>query len=90
MKTNPMMACGHAANAKCTASGGVKFDPPVPSCAICGCIEVAETTPDLTGRVARCADCRKERPSDSDKLAFFEYVPDREYDRYYCGCGGWD
>lgn len=50
-----MMKCGCAANATCSQSNGKKFDPPIPSCAIHSCIEVAETRPDLTGRIARCA-----------------------------------
>jgi len=34
--------------------------------------------------------CRCEHPSLS-RLAFFEYQPDEEYDRFYCGCAfGWD
>ena len=31
----------------------------------------------------------KERES-SIELPFFEYKPDKEYDKFYCGCGGWD
>lgn len=26
----------------------------------------------------------------SPHLAFFEHLPDKEFDRYYCGCWGWD
>jgi len=29
------------------------------------------------------------RPS-TDHLAFFEHRPDEPYDRFYCGCWGWD
>lgn len=107
-----MMRCGHAANAVCHKKAGVTYSPPVPSCAICACIEKAET-PDLDGRIARCAysartgkcpqnyrdgygnrhqcDCPDQcsRPS-SMELAFFEHLPSEPYDRFYCGCMGWD
>lgn len=84
------MACGHQANASCTRKDGIDYDPPVPSCVICGCIEVAPA-PDLTGRVARCGYCGTERPStERARLAFFEFCGDREHDRFYCGCRGWD
>jgi hypothetical protein len=55
-----MMKCGHAANAKCRQIDGKNFDPPIPSCAICGCIELAPEAPNLTGRIAKCAyrECR--------------------------------
>jgi hypothetical protein len=33
--------------------------------------------------------CKCERPS-SESLAFFEAKPEEEYDRFYCGCYGWD
>lgn len=26
----------------------------------------------------------------SPRLAFFEHRPDEEFDKYYCGCWGWD
>lgn len=85
----PMMMCGHAANAK-------KGDG-TPVCVICygtpggaGAVEVAPE-PDLTGRIAQCAyNPESSRvPSDSS-LPFFEHRPNHEYDRYYCGCYGWD
>ena len=88
----PMMKCGHAANATCSQSHGVKYDPPVPSCAICSCIEVADEAPNLEGRMAHCAyfkTCNTEKPS-ALNLAFFEHKPEEEHDRYYCGCHGWD
>jgi hypothetical protein len=35
--------------------------------------------------------CRCETNSDSEKLPFFEYKPNEEFDLYYCGCAfGWD
>lgn len=86
-----MMKCGHSANATQTMTGK-------PICAICAGIkpgwdEVDESPPTLEGRKARCtyygAKCRSETDSNT-KLAFFEYQPDQELDRYYCGCYGWD
>lgn len=44
---------------------------------------------DLTGRKARCSYCGSLRDS-SPNLPFFEYKPDREFDRFYDGCKGWD
>lgn len=82
---NPMMKCGHAANATSKRDGEVDL----PCCAICVCFVVAEKQPDLTGRQARCSCFRKE-PSDPQKLAFFEHRPESEFDSYYCGCNGWD
>jgi len=67
-----MMRCGCAANSVCRSSRGTVFDPPVPSCAIHECIEVAET-PVLQGRMARCAyGDHADKPSSLD-LPFFEY-----------------
>ncbi len=48
-----------------------------------------------TGRNHGSRTCRRgERcmcEVDSDpSLAFFEHKPDEDYDRYYCGCWGWD
>jgi len=88
---HPLMTCGHAANARCSKSKGVAHDPPIPSCAICSCTEISDGTPDLTGRKALCGMCGSSGVRDSSlRLAFFEFLPDREYDRHYCGCRGWD
>ena len=83
-----LMGCGHAANAV-TADGA-------PACAICAGIHPGASTvadaPDLTGRVARCSyysSCRREVPSRTT-LAFFGHRKAQPYDRYYCGCWGWD
>lgn len=84
-----MMKCGCAANATCSSSGGVKFDPPIPSCVIHECLEIADKQPDLTGRTAKCAYCNSLEPSSMD-LAFFEHTPQKATDGYYCGCRGWD
>jgi hypothetical protein len=102
MRNTPMMKCGHAANAIsngkpcciiCFMTIGDDSMTPM-------------DTPDLTNRRARCSYyntqpnhkhegrcdrniCHCEEPSSSN-LAFFEYRPNEEYDRFYCGCFGWD
>lgn len=43
----------------------------------------------LGGRVAKCIDCGKTKPS-NENLPFFERRPNKEYDIFYCGCYGWD
>jgi len=89
MKEPILLKCGCVASALRTATGGKKHDPPIPCCSVHDCIEPAEKMPDLTGRKARCAYGGSEVDSNYN-LAFFEYRPDEEYDRYYCGCYGWD
>ena len=88
-KIKYLMACGHVAQAIDDAGN--------PVCAIC-CPDPKSTivkrtienmTDGLEGRKARCAWCNKKTDSRWD-LAFFEYKPNKEYDEYYCGCGGWD
>lgn len=86
--TTPMMKCGHAANA-------VDSKTMKPICVICIGLtpdaEIVAETPNLDGRMAKCAEgkCGSMRPS-STSLAFFQHRPEREYDSYYCGCRGWD
>lgn len=87
-----MMACGHAANAVSKARDGKE----TPCCVICaGSNEPAAHTvvkgPDLTGRMMKCSyGCAKSvKPSSLDG-AFFEHRPTEQFDRYYCGCFGWD
>ena len=80
----PMMQCGHAANG--THDGK-------PCCVICFGIHQGATIedknpPSLEGRKAICI-CDKTVPS-SPELAFFQHLPDRSFDIYYCGCAGWD
>ena len=83
----PMMQCGHAANAKDNQGN--------PCCVICaginpGAKTIATDLPDLDGRKAKCGyGCGSTRDSSTD-LAFFEHRPDRECDKYYCGCQGWN
>lgn len=67
--SNPMMKCGHAANA--VDSNGN------PCCVICASIAessmvVDDSPPDLTGRTAKCWYCKTEKPSNAN-LPFFEY-----------------
>ena len=80
-----LMKCGHTANAE--------YDNGKPCCLICSpkreAYEVVDEKPDLTGRKARCTDCGEIVDSNWN-LPFFEYCPDKEYDRFYSGCWGWD
>lgn len=85
MTDRPLMTCGHFANAHRTFQDGT---PSRPSCVICLCDEVADS-PSLEGRVAKCSYCQKSEPT-TTRLAFLEYRPDHDTDRYYCGCRGWD
>ena len=87
--TSPMMKCGHAANAMLDEDG-----KKCPACAICaginpGAYVVDADAPSLEGRFARCHGEKSQVPS-STELAFFRHSPDREFDTYYCGHGGWD
>ena len=52
---HPLMKCGCVAQGLCSWHAGKEYDPPIPSCIIHDCIEIAEKQPDLTGRTARCA-----------------------------------
>ena len=54
MTERVMMKCGCVAQGTCSASGGEKFDPPIPSCVIHNCLEVEDKKPDLTGRISKC------------------------------------
>lgn len=83
------MKCGHTSNA--TRNGE-------PICAICcgindgATVVIAECkgTAGLEGRKAKCMSCNNKTDSNWG-LAFFEYRPKCEYDKYYCGeCYGWD
>lgn len=80
-----LMKCGHTANAE--------YDDGKPCCLICSpkreAYEVVDDKPDLTGRKAKCTDCGEIVDSNLN-LPFFEYCPDKEYDRFYSGCWGWD
>lgn len=80
-----MMQCGCAASGSLTQAG----QPALVACGRHSCTEVAEQAPDLTGRKARCSYGGKEVPSSKD-LPFFQHKPNEPFDRYYCGCFGWD
>jgi len=84
MEKQPMMKCGHRANA--TNNGK-------PCCVICAGFndkwkEIVEE-PDLTNRKCRCEYCKKIVPS-LNAVAFYEHRPNEEYDTHYDGCFGWD
>ena len=71
----PLMKCGCVSNSVCAGRDGKTFDPPIPSCVVHDCLEVADSTPDLTGRTAQCSYLPKNhapRPSSLD-LAFFKF-----------------
>lgn len=89
-KIKYLMACGHVAQAVDGKTGkpGCIFCFPNPKSTIVK-RTIENMTDGLEGRKARCAWCNKKTDSRWD-LAFFEYKPDKEYDEYYCGCGGWD
>lgn len=94
-----MMKCGHAANATNTSG-----KPCCAICAVKpGYDEPAEV--DLSNRRAKCQYRTRKMvgtihslaghspegvPSDTPGLAFFEHRPGEKFDRYYCGCHGWD
>jgi len=80
----PMMKCGHIAN-----SYMLKGDKKIPGCVICNCFEVADSRPSLEGRLAKCSECSNRTPS-AWNLPFFKYQEDKDEDRFYCGCHGWD
>jgi hypothetical protein len=88
---NVLMACGCRANAVLPGTSS-------PACAIHDCFTVLSDRPNLFGRIAKCTyyprggkygKCQEPQPSDLT-LPFFEYRPNGEEDRYYCGCWGWD
>ena len=84
MSDRPLMKCGCVAQGEITAPG-----PTRPVCVIHDCDVPADVQPDLTGRTASCSLCDNQAPSSLD-LAFFEYHPDWNTDRFYCGCRGFD
>lgn len=89
-KIKYLMACGHIAQAVDGKTGepGCVFCFPSPKSMIVERV-IENMTDGLEGRKAKCAWCNKKTDSRWD-LPFFEYKPDKEYDEYYCGCGGWD
>jgi len=79
------MLCGHKADARDAICH--------PICSMCLAAHKPEATridpnpPALTGRVARCDECGKEKPSNT-RLAYFAHRPAQPFDSYYCGCRG--
>lgn len=79
----PMMKCGHAAN-------GRKAISHEPVCIICNCEILAEVA-SLENRKAKCCyGCDNSIMASRTDLPFFESKPTSNYDKYYCGCHGWE
>ena len=83
MTEHPMMKCGCVAQAVESGTGRE-------CCIVHDCLEVETELPNLMGRMAKCDYCNKLEPSDMKLLPFFKYCPDSPYDRYYCGCRGFE
>lgn len=77
-----IMKCGHVENAKTLDNK--------PFCAICNCdiINKSLDNNDSSPRYAKC-HCGKIELSSQD-LPFFRRCESEEYDRFYCGCDGWN
>ncbi len=103
---HPMMKCGHAANATSNGkpacvicagiSGGanmiVNDNPPNLSGrkARCSYYGTSPKGRNYEGESCKRGEvCKCERDS-SEELAFFEYCLGKDFDKYYCGCWGWD
>lgn len=80
-----LMKCGCVANAKMTNDK--------PCCAFhfgfTPDAEIIVEAPNLDGRKAHCCYCKTKADSKLT-LPFFESMPDKPEDRYYCGCRGWE
>lgn len=99
-----MMRCGHASNSWVTVDGERK--PACVICAgiVDGAYEIDPNPPTLEGREAICTHAEAERldrdhgkyrvasraVKSETNLPLFKHLPDEPYDRYYCGCWGWD
>ena len=61
MTDRHLMKCGCVAQGVCASRNGVKLDPPIPICGVHDCFDIAEASPDLIGRTARCTyrSCKK-------------------------------
>jgi hypothetical protein len=106
MMPGPIMKCGHAAQGKdgngkwsCVIcwpnpdASIVDDNPPVFVGRRARCSHYGQKV----GRKNECVTCRNgdgrcqcEVNSNPTRLAFFESCPNEEYDRFYCGCFGWD
>lgn len=51
---------------------------------------LAEMDKKLAGRKAKCWQCGGSVVDSSYALCGLEHRPDAEFDRYYCGCRGWN
>lgn len=59
-----MMKCGCSSNGRVLISrDGKRLDPPIPICHTHNCTDPMPTSPDLTGRMARCVYCGKPKPN---------------------------
>lgn len=82
-----VMKCGHRANGD---SNGAEC---CVGCAIDSnrlAFERADALPNLEGRFAVCTYGGHGRSPSSFALAYFQHMPGRPTDQYYCGCYGWD
>ena len=80
MSEKIIMKCGCIANATMNKK---------PYCFTHDCDQVEKIFPDLSNRIAKCYMCNNHEKS-SESLAFFRYLPNNDFDSYYCGCGGWE
>lgn len=96
----PLMECGHTAqaityipnsDALMEETGDERNNIPIHCCVICDCrISVeGDKRPILEGRKAKCDMCKNKTDS-RYTLAFFKHCPEKEYDKFYCGCQGWN
>lgn len=83
-----LMKCGHIAQAKTNLGE--------PCCVLCVNDKNAfviekevDSKEEIEGRRAKCSYCGHLTKS-SYNLPFFEHRPEREFDSFYCGCGGGD
>lgn len=100
----PLMKCGHTAqaidsnnNPVCVICFGspealeVQTEMPDLTGRVARCSYYGSTPSgrNHSGPCKRGEPCHCEKPSSPD-LAFFEYRPAEDTDRFYCGCWGWD
>lgn len=83
----PYMKCGHFTTARDARTG--RYVCPICVGFTLDAEIVEDNLPDLTGRKAMCPYCKTIVDSSFD-LPFFNYLPDKKYDSFYCGCRGWD
>lgn len=87
-----LMKCGHIANGY-KKNEENKLEP---YCIICDCGEIEKEVHGTEGLENRQAICTQHKGASNNpvpsnwELPFFEYRPNEKYDKYYCGCWGWD